>query len=153
MDLDFDLVPRIYHQIQDHLDFSPLISSWHFITLHFILRSVIHYQLIFLVGFELRASQLLSMHSTTCAMFSVLFTFSYISNSVSCFCLSLTLDHDPPTSASVTIMPGLFVEMAVLITFCLNWSWMSVFLISTSQVVQITGMSHCTFCVNFGGKL
>ena len=60
---------KSYHQIQRHIDFSPMLSSRSFIVFHFIFRSVIHSELIFAKGvrysdfdFYLYNSQLYQHH-------------------------------------------------------------------------------------------
>jgi hypothetical protein len=75
------------------------------ISKHLQLVSLIsNYLLIFfpVPGFEVRTLCLVNRCSTTWATLPVLFSFSYFSDRVSCFCLELASDSDPPNFASHT---------------------------------------------------
>jgi hypothetical protein len=67
---------------------------------------------IFLVvlGFELRALQLLGSCSATRVTPPVLFCFSYFSDKVLHFCLELALDHNPPNTPPYLAVHLFFVS-------------------------------------------
>jgi hypothetical protein len=116
---------------------------------------IFHVSLFFfleVLGFELRALHLLSRHSIA-SMPPAFFAFGYFFNRVSCFCLgqpepwpfSLCLpgrwdDRDMPLNLAY------WLRWESRSLFCLSQPWTPNFLISTSQIAEIIGVSgHATF--------
>jgi hypothetical protein len=65
-----------------------------------------------------------------------------------CFCPWKASEHDPPMYSScmagITVVhhAQLFVWVKVSLTFCSEWFWTVVFLISASEVMGITKVRH-----------
>jgi hypothetical protein len=99
--------------------------------------------------FDLRSLSLLGRNSTTWAMSSALFCFSYFSDRVSHFCPELALDYSPPTCASNIAgitdtqkhAPNIGWDV-VSLGFCLGWPQTANLPVSISWVADVTGVYH-----------
>jgi hypothetical protein len=127
------------------------------------LRRLKRHYLLVVLGFELRASDLLVMLSTTLTPIC----FSYFSNVVShfclgqpapwCFCLCVLHSCDD----RCTLRCQFIGQDRVSLTFCLSWFQIVILPISASQVAGITDVTHykrhfincvfklCTFVIIF----
>jgi hypothetical protein len=106
-------------------------------------QSVVYFFFWAVLGFELRASCLLGRHSTTC--------FHYFSDRVSHVCLGPTSDCDPSTynllhswDHGVTAPHPAYCFRSGLANICPGCPQTVILQISSSRVVEITGVSHCT---------